>query len=261
MEGENAGDVPKTWTSPAIQTLFAGAVPKTGTLPAPRLPEGCLPNFRQGAGDGVDDEAADGDVLRHQGVADDGIDSLANGGLGVVEAFEPGGDTLGFPFRERVGGDAALEHMRLELVVAHMAGAAGGVMDHHHLLHPQLIDAHEQRTDGRIRLRQHQPAGVLDDLRIAVPEPQRLRQQLRQPRVHAREHRQLLGRKLVGHIGFVPLIRHELGVVGEDLVDHGCSVFTKVGFFGVSCNSRVGRKMSEYFVIFVRTSDRGVCPN
>jgi hypothetical protein len=45
------------------------------------------------------------------------------------------------------------------------------------------------------------------------------------------------------------------------LVDHGFRVFTKVGFFGVSCNSRVGREMSEYFAIFVGTSDRGVCPH
>ena len=157
-----------------------------------------------------------------------------------MEAFEPVGDAFGFPFRERFGGNAAFQHVRLELVVAHVTGAAGGVMDHHYLLHSQLVDAHEQRPDGRIRLRQHQPTGVLDDLRVAVPEPQRLRQQLRQPRVHARKHRQLLGRKLIGHIGFIPLVRHELGVVGEDLVDHGFSVFTKVGFFGVSCNSRVG---------------------
>ena len=35
-KGENAGDVPKTGTSPSIRSIFAGDVPKIGTSPAPR---------------------------------------------------------------------------------------------------------------------------------------------------------------------------------------------------------------------------------
>ena len=110
--------------------------------------------------------------------------------------------------------------MRPELLITHMARPARRVMHNHHLIHAQLIYCHQQRPHSRIHLRQHQPSRILDDLCISVPKPQRPRQQLRQPRIHTREHRQLLSRILVRDQGLIPLLRHEPPIIFKYRVNH-----------------------------------------
>ena len=124
----------------------------------------------QSTGDGVDDEASDGNVFGDERMGLDGLDGLADGGLRVSEALEP-----------VVEVDAALAddiqclvfdtprfHDVVKMAVTHVARAALGVCDYHDLLHAEFINRHYEAAHRGVKGRDNQSAGVLDDLGIAV---------------------------------------------------------------------------------------------
>ena len=108
----------------------------------------------------------------------------------------------------------------VEVVVAHVAGAAVRVRHHHNLLHAQLVDSHNQTAHGGVESGDYQSSCVLDDFRVAVFQSECGGQQFRQTCVHARQHCQLFVRVLVGNILLVALLRHEILVVFDNLVNH-----------------------------------------
>ena len=186
-----------------------------------------LLNLFQETGFAVDDEAAHFDILGHEGVGADSLDGAAHRFGGVLEAFEPvvEVDAALADGVERLFRHATGEHLVVEVVVAHVAGAAVRVRHHHHVLHAQLIDGHDKAAHGRVEGRDDQPSGVLDDFGIAVLQPQRRRKQFREASVHARQHRQLLVGVLVRAVLLVAFVRHELPVVLYDLIYHSEPVF------------------------------------
>ena len=95
--------------------------------------------------------------------------------------------------------------------------------DHHYLIDSQLINRNQQASHRRIVRSRHQRPRVLDDLRVAVLEPQRLLQQHGKPRVHAAQHRQLAVRILVCQMRLIRLRLHEFSVVADYLIDCGHS--------------------------------------
>ena len=86
------------------------------------------------------------------------------------------------------------------------------VRHHHHLVHSQLVDGHDETAHGRVEGRDNQAAGVLDDFGIAVAQPQGGGQQLGEPCVHVREHGQLLVGIFVGEVLLIAFRGHELFV-------------------------------------------------
>ena len=115
---------------------------------------------------------------------------------------------------------AAGNHLVVEVVVAHVARPAVAVRHHHDLLHAQLVDGDNEAAHRRVEGRNHEAAGVLDDFRVAVFQSERGGQQLRQPRVHARQHRQLLVGVLVGEVFLVAFLFYKTLVESDNLVDH-----------------------------------------
>lgn len=123
---------------------------------------------------------------------------------------------------ERFVGHAAGDHLVVKVVVAHVAGAAVRVRYHHDLFYPQLIDGDNQTAHGGVESGDYQPSCVLDDFRIAILQSECGGQQFRQPRVHARQHRQFLVGVLVGEEFLVAFLCHECLVVFDNLVNHNC---------------------------------------
>ena len=170
----------------------------------------------------VDDEAADGDIFGYERVGLDGLDGLADGGRGVLEPLQPVVQ-VDAALADGVEGfvrHAAGDHLVVEVVVAHVARPAVAVRHHHDLLHAQLVDGDNEAAHRRVEGRNHEAAGVLDDLRVAVFQSERGGQQLRQPRVHARQHCQLLVGVLVGEVFLVVFLFYERLVESDNLVDH-----------------------------------------
>ena len=72
----------------------------------------------------------------------DGLNSLADGGRCVLESFQPlvKVDTTLADGVERFIRHAPCYHFVVEVVIAHVAGSAMRVRDHHNLLYAQFID-------------------------------------------------------------------------------------------------------------------------
>ena len=168
-------------------------------------------------GGGVDDKAADGDVGGDERMLPDGSDSVADRLLGVVETFQPGLEVhvgaLKFGFR-----DPAAKHFLPEMGETHVACSAGCVGDHHDLGHSKFIDGHNEAPHGGVPWRRDHRTGVLDDLRVAVPQAQRVLEEDREPCVHAAEHGKFPVRELVRQVLLVALRGHVLAVECEDFV-------------------------------------------
>ena len=69
---------------------------------------------------------------------------------------------------ERVVGDATLQHLVVEVVIAHVACSTVAVGHNHHLVDPKLKDGDDEAAHGRVEGRDYQSTCVLDDLGIAV---------------------------------------------------------------------------------------------
>ena len=177
-----------------------------------------LADLGQFAGGGVDDEAADGDVLRDEGMMDDGIDRLPDGGFRVVETFQPGVQVDVFPLQAGLL-DPPFQHLLPEMGETHVAGAAGGMGDDHDLPDTQFIHGDDEAPHRGIPGRGNHRPGVLDDLGVPVPESEGVLQEDGQARVHATEHRQFLVGILVGQMGLVLSCRHVFAVEGQDGID------------------------------------------
>ena len=128
----------------------------------------------QRAGDGVDNEAAHGDVLRDERMGLNGLHGLANRSLGVAEAFQPMVkiDAALTNDIERLILDTTGFHHMVEMAVTHMARTALRMCHHHDFLHAQFVDRHYQAAHRRIKGRNDQPAGILNDLSVAVLQSQ-----------------------------------------------------------------------------------------
>ena len=150
----------------------------------------------------------------------DGGNRLADRSIRIVEALQPVVE-VDVGAVELALRDAARQHLLLEVTEAHMAGAAGGVRHHHYLRHPEFVHRHYEAPHRRVPGRRNHGPGILDDLGVPVPEPQRLLQQYRQPRVHTAEHRQLLIGELISDVLLVALGGHKLAIEGENGVDVG----------------------------------------
>ena len=183
---------------------------------------GSGPDLLQLAGGGVDDEAADGDGFRDQGVVHDRRDGFPDGSLGVMETFQPVLQVdAGMAERvERLVRDAFFVHQVMEMGKTHVAGAAGGMVHDHDLFHAEFVDRHDQAAERRIERGEDEAAGVLDDFRVAVFQAQRGGEHRAQAGVHAAEDRQLLGGELVRQIGFIAFRSHERLVERENVVYH-----------------------------------------
>ena len=96
--------------------------------------------------------------------------------------------------------------------------AAVKMRDHHNLFHAQFQHRHQQRTHHRTpRMRYHCPR-VANHLHIAVFHAQRRINQLHNPRVHARQNRQLALGVFVGLIRRILLSIHKRGVVRQNFI-------------------------------------------
>lgn len=148
---------------------------------------------------------------------------LDSGIPGVLEPLQPVVEVdAAFAYGvEGVFGNAAGNHLVVEMVVAHVAGAAVGVGHHHNLLNSKLVDGHDKAAHGRVESRDYQSAGVFDDFRVAVFQSEGGGKQLGKTGVHARKHRQFFVGVLVGDIPLVTLTGNEIAVVVENLVYHG----------------------------------------
>ena len=107
-----------------------------------------------------------------------------------------------------------------ELLIAHVAGSAGGVVDDHHLADPELVDGYKEGTYGRVGLRGDDTPGVLDDLGVTVPESEGLLQKDGESGVHSGEDGEFLRGVLVRDERLVGLLGNELSVILEDFVYH-----------------------------------------
>ena len=171
---------------------------------------------------GVYDESSDGDVGWDEGVGFDGLYGLPDGLRRVLESFEPlvEVDAALADGVEGVVGDAAADHLMVEMVIAHVAGAAVAVCHDHDLLNSQLVDGDDEAAHGGVEGGDDESSCVLDDFSVSVLQSEGGRQQFRKPCVHAREDGELLVRVFVGKEFLVGFLSHKLLVEFNYLVNH-----------------------------------------
>lgn len=158
-----------------------------------------LSDGSQLAGDRVDNVAGNADIGGHERMVADQVDSLGHRLRHLVEAVQPlvEVDTAVAHERYIALGHTAFFHQTQHLGGIHALYAALGVPYDHYLLHAKLVDRYKERAHGGIERVGYHPAGILDNLYIAVTQPQSRRKQLHKTRIHAGDY----GNLLVGIFG------------------------------------------------------------
>lgn len=118
----------------------------------------------------IDDKAADRDITRHKGVVSDGIDSLSDALVSIVETLKPMVEVdSAVLYEAECGiGNATRPHLLLHSGAVHMASSAMRVGDDHNILNTKFIDSHKEAAHDAAERMENDTAGIFDELGVAI---------------------------------------------------------------------------------------------
>ena len=152
----------------------------------------------------------------HKRVVQDGIDSLSDALLSVVETLKPMVkiDPAVLDEIERRISNSTRPHLLLHCGAVHMTSPTMSVRNDHDILDAKLVDSDEQATHDTAERMENDPSGVFDELRIAVLNAQGGRQKLSETRVHTGQDGEFLVGIFACYVTFIAFIGHKTLVEG-----------------------------------------------
>ena len=183
-------------------------------------------DFGEQAGVRVHDETAHDEVGRHEGMVAHKVDTLAHGCLRGVETGEPvlEVDAAVRHHVDMIGRDAAAGHLADKFGGVHVLGAAVSVSDDHDFFDAKLVDGYDEAAYHAVERLEHDAAGHLDELDVAVAQAERGGQELDKACVHTGNDGYFLVGIFRRDVGFIGFPRYELLIIAEQFVNHGWGV-------------------------------------